>query len=292
MKLFSTYNLILLLPIIVFSCSTKGNSEQASTSETSASEVLADQEVDEEDESTGVFSFRGKHQGILKEQLFYFLRERILNVEQNTFVKQENLQLNGLDFEYTAVIMDWNVLTPIAMNNSNSIVRFASYNQSIPNELLGDSIRIEGSIQIQESTSARLESELTDVTIQVTGDYSNSYPEYNNYTQEMERINSQDFIQEELIVKLNEPRIYNKENLFMKARIAELKKEDLQGMSSDELAFLRNEIFARHGHNFKTDKMRDYFREQSWYKPYFDDVTAFLNETEKKNAQFIKSLES
>lgn len=290
MKLFRTSNLILLLSITLFSCSTKGNSEQA-TSESSELEVPTEQVANEE-ESTGAFSFRGKQHGILKEQLFYFLRERIVNVEQNTFVKHENLQLNGLDFEYTAVIMDWNVLTPIATNNSNSIVRFASYNQSIPNELLGDSIRIEGTIQIQESTSAGLESELTDVTILITGDYSNSYPEYNNYTQEMERINSQDFIQEELIVKLNEPRIYNKENLYMKARIAELKKEDLQGMSSDEMAFLRNEIFARHGHNFKTDKMRDYFREQSWYQPYFDDVTAFLNETEKKNAQFIKSLES
>lgn len=285
MKLFKVPNLILLLTIFIFSCSTNESSDQNNSNDSPVTDIQNEQPPE-------AFSLSKSQKVLLKEQLFYFLRERIVNIDHNTFVKHESLELDGLDFEYTAVIADRDALVPIAMKNRKSIVKLVAYYQSFPNEQLGDSIKIKGSIEIQESASASLEGQLTYLKVNVSGKYSNSYSEYNNYSQEMERINSQDNINQELIVKLNEPRIYGKDKLYMKARISLLKEEDLKGMSSDELAYLRNEIFARHGHNFKTDKMSEYFRQQNWYKPYFDDATAFLNETEKKNAQFIKSLES
>ncbi|MEM9299918.1 MAG: hypothetical protein AAGA64_16265 [Bacteroidota bacterium] len=38
--------------------------------------------------------------------------------------------------------------------------------------------------------------------------------------------------------------------------------------------------------------MKSYFKERDWYISYTDDATDWLNDIEKRNAQFIKQLES
>jgi len=92
-------------------------------------------------------------------------------------------------------------------------------------------------------------------------------------------------------VDLNSSHAFSKNEMYLKARIATLTAQDLTSFSKSELSYLRNEIFARHGHSFKTEKMQQYFGGQSWYKPSFGDATPFLNELEKTNAQFIRSQE-
>ena len=69
-----------------------------------------------------------------------------------------------------------------------------------------------------------------------------------------EKIEDSSDFDSELIIVLNEPRIYSKSNMYLKARIHRLTEADLQDYTKDELAYLRNEIFARHGHLFKTPK--------------------------------------
>ena len=54
---------------------------------------------------------------------------------------------------------------------------------------------------------------------------------------------------------------------------------------------MRNEIYARHGYIFKTQKMIEYFNNQSWYNPRFNNVEAQLSVIEKKNIKFIQSYE-
>lgn len=66
---------------------------------------------------------------------------------------------------------------------------------------------------------------------------------------------------------------------------------DINGLSSDDLKIMRNEIFARHGYIFKTDDMRQYFSQQSWYNPQYNDVTSMLSAVEKSNVEFIKKFE-
>ena len=66
---------------------------------------------------------------------------------------------------------------------------------------------------------------------------------------------------------------------------------ELKGKSKDELRFMRNEIFARHGYIFKSQELNNYFAKQPWYKPTTTDVNHVLSEAEKKNVELIKSLE-
>jgi hypothetical protein len=42
---------------------------------------------------------------------------------------------------------------------------------------------------------------------------------------------------------------------------------DLEGRSAEELALMRNTIYARAGRTFKNPKLREYFATQPWYRP-------------------------
>lgn len=71
-----------------------------------------------------------------------------------------------------------------------------------------------------------------------------------------------------------------------------LKEKQLAGKSLEELALLRNEIFARKGYNFNSDKLSRYFETQNWYKTVNSNQKIFFSEIESKNIELIKSLES
>ena len=63
---------------------------------------------------------------------------------------------------------------------------------------------------------------------------------------------------------------------------------DLVVFSLDELDIMRNEIFARHGHTFRTARYRDHFNAQQWYKATTNDATNQLTEIEQLNiAQIV-----
>ena len=87
------------------------------------------------------------------------------------------------------------------------------------------------------------------------------------------------------------PFVFSREGLHLKCKMMALTDEDLAGLSKDELGYLRNEIFARHGHTFKTEKMLTYFNAKKWYRAIVDDATPLLNSFEKKNVEFIKTKE-
>lgn len=66
---------------------------------------------------------------------------------------------------------------------------------------------------------------------------------------------------------------------------------DLYGRSQDEIAFIRNEIYARHGYIFQTEPYKSYFSAKSWYSPnpYFDE--SYFSYIEKANKDFIVEYE-
>ncbi len=70
-----------------------------------------------------------------------------------------------------------------------------------------------------------------------------------------------------------------------------LRLSDIQDLNSWDLKIMRNEIFARHGYIFQTQDMIDYFYQQSWYSPKYEDVAILLTIIEKKNISFIKKYE-
>jgi len=68
--------------------------------------------------------------------------------------------------------------------------------------------------------------------------------------------------------------------------------EDLVCKTNEELALLRNEVYARHGRQFETPKYQEYFNSKSWYKinPEYSD--ALLTETDKANLALILDIET
>ena len=70
-----------------------------------------------------------------------------------------------------------------------------------------------------------------------------------------------------------------------------LTTEMLDELSKDELALLRNEIYARHGYVFNLEEYKTYFNRKSWYRPndYFDE--SMFNEIEKANKDLIVEYE-
>ncbi len=70
-----------------------------------------------------------------------------------------------------------------------------------------------------------------------------------------------------------------------------LSASELYGYSSNTLALIRNEIYARNGYVFSKQQYRDYFSSKAWYSPNPNFNESWLNSIEKYNIQLIKSME-
>ena len=93
----------------------------------------------------------------------------------------------------------------------------------------------------------------------------------------------------------NQERTEQQENGYILPTDSRLIEEsELYGMSQEEVALARNEIYARHGHIFTTEAYADYFEQQSWYtpNPNFDSMDPTqLTEIERKNIDVIVGYE-
>lgn len=75
------------------------------------------------------------------------------------------------------------------------------------------------------------------------------------------------------------------------ASVRLLKTSDVENLAKEELEFMRNEIFARHGYCFSKKNLRQQFENENWYVPNTVDIKGYLTDTEKKNIAFIKRYE-
>lgn len=66
---------------------------------------------------------------------------------------------------------------------------------------------------------------------------------------------------------------------------------DLEGYSHDEIQLIINEIYARHGREFKTLENIAYFSAQDWYEPVFgksdEAIVGEFNEFERANVELL-----
>ncbi|WP_062055737.1 YARHG domain-containing protein [Aquimarina longa] len=69
-----------------------------------------------------------------------------------------------------------------------------------------------------------------------------------------------------------------------------LPEEVLKTKNKEELRLIRNEIFARKGHVFKSNDLNEYFKTKSWYKPD-RDIKISLSNNEQLYIKKIKELE-
>lgn len=70
-----------------------------------------------------------------------------------------------------------------------------------------------------------------------------------------------------------------------------LKPSEVENMYKQDLEFMRNEIFARHGFCFRKKELRQQFEMEDWYVPNTTDIKGFLTDIEKKNIALIKRYE-
>lgn len=68
--------------------------------------------------------------------------------------------------------------------------------------------------------------------------------------------------------------------------------EELRELSLQQLYFARNEIFARHGHDFTTPLLKYYFGDRFWYRRKEGMKSPPLSEIEKSNVATISAEES
>ena len=76
----------------------------------------------------------------------------------------------------------------------------------------------------------------------------------------------------------------------------ELSESDLQGLSKEQVTIAKNEIYARHGREFKTEWLQEYFDSCSWYSINsnynYDNEESMLNEIELHNVRVIAEYEN
>lgn len=77
---------------------------------------------------------------------------------------------------------------------------------------------------------------------------------------------------------------------YPEASVKLLKDGDLH-MPLEELQYMRNEIYARHGYAFANKDWARTFSEFDWYMPCYTNVEARLNDIEKQNVKRIKLVE-
>lgn len=80
-------------------------------------------------------------------------------------------------------------------------------------------------------------------------------------------------------------------NLRNKIATEPVTVELFDGMFTEDLRVLRNEIYARRGKVFKSKDLKEYFEAQSWYKPDPNFQDEMLSEIERKNLAVIKEAE-
>ncbi|MBW1297606.1 YARHG domain-containing protein [Aquimarina litoralis] len=79
-----------------------------------------------------------------------------------------------------------------------------------------------------------------------------------------------------------------RENYIFSHRV--FTKEELDFKTEEELAIIKNEIFASHGYMFTKKKWQDYFESKSWYIPTDGNASDKLTDIEKKNIALILSI--
>ena len=71
-----------------------------------------------------------------------------------------------------------------------------------------------------------------------------------------------------------------------------LDKKELLELELNELKIMRNEIYARYGHQFKKGgEMDKYFSKKEWYMKNYGNVESYLSDLERKNIELIKNIE-
>lgn len=98
-----------------------------------------------------------------------------------------------------------------------------------------------------------------------------------------------------LIAKQGETNELKDQYIFWYSSQRRLNNEDVQPLTTREVTIARNEIYARHGKEFKTEWLQTYFENTSWYKKSreynYKDEKSNLSALEVSNVEFLSNVE-
>ena len=66
---------------------------------------------------------------------------------------------------------------------------------------------------------------------------------------------------------------------------------DIKALSDEELRYAINELYARHGYDFKDDELKAYFEKYDWYVPSIkpeDFSMELFNDVERENVETMQ----
>ena len=63
-------------------------------------------------------------------------------------------------------------------------------------------------------------------------------------------------------------------------------------MGEGSIRLLRNQFYAAHGRSFKDEELQEYFEKRRWYVPEEGDPESEFTDIEKRNIEFLKSIET
>ena len=71
-----------------------------------------------------------------------------------------------------------------------------------------------------------------------------------------------------------------------------LNRADIIGMTEKDIRLLRNQFYAAHGRSFKDEELQEYFEKRRWYVPEEGEPESEFTDIEKRNIEFLKSIET
>jgi len=294
------YSLLLLFLGILASCSKPGADTTSTTDSTANNSSVQSPNAEPITLTTE------EMERVNLEIFFMFHNEQLFGENPEVMAYKEDFTTTGSEFTYVILRHNgsragWHTVeqpaeeeqAPDPYGESDPYGETDPYGESEgePEEIYTneiDTVEIKGRymaflVSAPESTSKMVKIILSGSTKLVNYPYE-SYGEIKSYVDESP-------LTTEINVELSAPRQFDRHELYVKSKIADLTEQDLAGFSKDQLTILRNEIFARHGHTFKTDKMITMFGQMDWYHSLVDDAQSLLNKFEKRNVDFIKKRE-
>lgn len=128
------------------------------------------------------------------------------------------------------------------------------------------------------------------LAIYLFGNKQEIYDDYSNY--QYEYSNDEDYSDYDSYYEDYEESNYD--YMISDSDSRYLSEDELRDYTKDELGYIRNEIYAKHGYVFGDDKYQGYFDQKDWYErdPSFKGEWQDFNQYEQANLKLIKSLES
>ena len=71
-----------------------------------------------------------------------------------------------------------------------------------------------------------------------------------------------------------------------------LNRADIICMGEGEIRLLINQFYAAHGRSFKDEELQEHFEKKRWYVPEDGDPESEFTDIEKRNIEFLKSIET